>query len=643
MDTLRIGFICTYTMQKDTIEKILAESSPDIKALIDFAVLDQAIPVAKRMQQEGAEAIVAWHTTVALLEKNLSIPIVSIPIRDGDIIRALLQAKHFDSRIAIVMDQTINDMQIIEKVLGIKLKQIFSRNVNDFRYGLMEAINDGYEVFVGKSHFALNLAEKYGRKGILITVQPENIGQAIDNAIRAVQLRRRAHEQFEWLQRIVNSLPDGILVFDEAGLITLINRAAQEILGAQASVVGQPISRILPSAKVVQDLQQGAIDDEILSIDNRTIVVSYKLVAAEGKIVGIVATLKEIQQIQRIDAKLRKRAVSKGFVAHYNFHHFSARSRKMRHIIDHAKRFAGTDATVLITGETGTGKEVMAQSIHSFSPRSTKGFVAVNCSVLPENLLESEIFGYEEGAFTGAKKGGKLGLFELAHQGTLFLDEMGNMPMKLQSKLLRVIQEREVMRLGGNRIIPIDVRIIAATNSDLSLQVQMGLFREDFYFRLNVLAIEMPPLRKRTEDIPYLVSKFLAESCLKYNRKQVEISPRMAKELTKQSWQGNVRQLMNLIERYVLLSKGKTCDDALMQELLARKLERGKPTGYPKSIPDPEKDQWDFAKGKTICDLEREWILKALYDANFNISRAAGLLSMSRSTLYHKMKGFSLL
>jgi transcriptional regulator with PAS, ATPase and Fis domain len=643
MQALRIGFICTYTAQKNIIEQILANTSPKVESAIDFAVLDQAIPIAKRMEKAGAEAIVAWSATTKLLEKHISIPVASISVRDLDVMRALLQAKRLGSRIAIVMDRQNSDMQIIEEVLGITIKQIVFKDMNDLQYGLMETINDGYEVILAKSHFALDLAKQYDRKGILITVNSESIVQAIDNARWAAQLRREANEQFEWLKKVVNSLTDGILVCDQAGLITLINKTAQEILGVQVSVAGQPITRILPDTSVAQVLQQGDLDEEILSIDDKTIIINYKRLSYEGNVLGVVTTLKEIQQIQRIDAKMRKRIISKGFVTHYSFDHFACRCRKMRRVIDHAKRFAVTNSDVLIMGETGTGKEVMAQSIHSFSQRSTNAFVAVNCGVIPENLLESELFGYEDGAFTGAKKGGKIGLFELAHHGTLFLDEIGNMPMNLQSKLLRVIQEREVMRLGGDRVIPVDVRIIAATNSNLPLQVQTGLFREDLYFRMSVLVIEMPPLRERAEDIPTLVSKFLDAGCMKYGKKGVKVSQHMVNELAKQSWHGNVRQLNNLIERYILLSNGTTCDDSLMQELLSHNLKRSKPADYSTFPPETENKKCNFAKGKTIGDLEREWLLQALYNTNFNISRAADSLSMSRSTLYHKMKGFKLL
>jgi transcriptional regulator with PAS, ATPase and Fis domain len=642
MDTPKIGFICTYSTQRKTIQKVLADVNPGIESTIDFAVLEEAIPVAKQMEHNGAEAVVAWYPTAKLLEKRLSIPTVSIPIRDLDIIRALLQAKKFGSRIALTTYETITGIDLLEELLGIRVKQIFSQSMNDFRYGLMEAINENYEVLVAKSHFALDLAEKYGRKGILITVQRENIVQAIDEAARLVQFRRRAHQQFQWLQSVVNSLPDGVLVSDPAGHTSLINAAAREMLGTKTPVLHQPIRSIVTGSSVAKALRGQAIDDDIVSLGNRTIVVNYKPISTNGAVVGMVATLKEMQHIHRIDAKLRKRAVSKGFVAHYSFDHFSTRSPRMRRIIDYAKRFAKTDSNVLIIGETGTGKEVMAQSIHSFSPRASKAFVALNCSVLTENLLESELFGYEEGAFTGAKKGGKIGLFELAHQGTLFLDEIGTMPMKLQSRLLRVIQEREVMRLGGDRVIPVDVRIIAATNSDLSSQVQMGLFREDLYFRLNVLALEMPPLRERTEDIPELVSTFVAESCLKYGREPVEMSQRLVKELTKQSWQGNVRQLMNLIERYCLLCDGTTADDALLQELLNQKFERGNPQHHPTFVSASADEAWDLPENKTIWELERERIVRALCTTNFNISRAAGLLSISRSTLYRKMKGFKL-
>jgi transcriptional regulator with PAS, ATPase and Fis domain len=313
----------------------------------------------------------------------------------------------------------------------------------------------------------------------------------------------------------------------------------------------------------------------------------------------------------------------------------------MKKLIEQARKFAPTDSTILITGESGTGKEVLAQSIHRLSLRSRKPFVAINCSVLPENLLESELFGYEEGAFTGAKKGGKMGLFELAHGGTLFLDEIGTMPINLQSKLLRVLQERQVMMLGGERLIPVDVRIIACTNKDLGAEVNRGSLREDLYFRLNVLPIRMPSLRERREDIPDLVSTFISCYCKKYHKDEISISHKMLHEMESYCWAGNVREMEHVIERFVLLYDGSVPGDMLLYDLLDHAVccgGRMQADGV-SALPDQNDGLLSF---KTLREREKDRIARALEHSNLNISRTASLLGMSRSTLYRKLKVYHL-
>ena len=227
----------------------------------------------------------------------------------------------------------------------------------------------------------------------------------------------------------------------------------------------------------------------------------------------------------------------------------------MRDLKVMARKYAASYSNVLITGESGTGKELFAQSIHSGSPCRIGPFVAVNCAALPESLLESELFGYEEGAFTGAKKGGKAGLFELAHNGTIFLDEIGDMPLSLQSRLLRVLQEKEVIRLGGSQVIPVNNRIICATNKNLAHKVEEGLFREDLYYRINILQIHIPPLREHPEDIPVLARLLFEKKC-KEIKKRKEIRTNLLQMLKRYHWPGNVRQLDAFLERLLVLTDG---------------------------------------------------------------------------------------
>ena len=272
----------------------------------------------------------------------------------------------------------------------------------------------------------------------------------------------------------------------------------------------------------------------------------------DGVVKGVVATFQEVTQIQKAEHTIRQSLYGKGLVTKYTFHDILTVDPKMKKLIEVARDYSSTIATVLIQGESGTGKELFAQSIHSQSSRANGPFVAVNCAALPPQLLESELFGYVEGAFTGAKKGGKIGLFELAHNGTIFLDEVGDMERGLQARLLRVLEERRVMRIGSDSLIPVNVRVIAATNIDLRKQVAAGNFRNDLYYRLNVLNLPMIALRDRREDIPVLARHFFKRFTREHDKKIQELPPEITLLLSEYSWPGNVRELKNIIERIVL-------------------------------------------------------------------------------------------
>jgi PAS domain S-box-containing protein len=463
---VKIGFICSFSMQKKMIEEVAQALSREVEIFIEMGVLEEALPKAKSLVKLGAEVIVSWGVTAAILEKEISVPVISIRIRDFDIMKAIGHASKFGNKIAITTGEPLEGLDILEEMYKVKIKQIIFQSSHDFKYGIIEAFNEGYEVLIGKSYVTLDVAEEFGKKAVLITYGLESVRQSFYEAIKLATLRRKEREEYIRLETIFNSLTEGLIVIDHLERITLLNHAAEKILRINAhEALGQPVSQLLPPMKMAEVLRSGKyLEDEFQTIGDVNVVATHIPIILEEGILGVASTFRKTSEIQKIDRKIRKKMMSRGFIARYGIDHFSAYSPTMKRMIQQAKRFAETDSTVLITGETGTGKEVLAQSIHRLSPRVRGPFVAINCSVFPETLLESELFGYEEGAFTGAKVGGKAGLFELAHGGTLFLDEIGTMPINLQSKLLRVLQEREVMRLGGERLMPIDVRIISATN-----------------------------------------------------------------------------------------------------------------------------------------------------------------------------------
>jgi transcriptional regulator with PAS, ATPase and Fis domain len=311
-------------------------------------------------------------------------------------------------------------------------------------------------------------------------------------------------------------------------------------------------------------------------------------------------------------------------------------SAELQNVKRIARKAANTPSTILITGESGTGKEMFASAIHKLSPYAEGPFISVNCAAIPEHLLEAELFGYEEGAFTGAKKGGKPGKFELAHKGTLFLDEIGDMPPLMQSKILRVLQEREVERVGGVAKHHVDVRIVAATNRRLEDMVQEGDFREDLYYRLNIIRLLLPPLRSRKEDIPLLLMHHLQKICKRFGLEIKSFSKEAMLTLINYTWPGNVRELVNTVEMLVSLSESDTIQPEDLPERFGRTLIAAPNVS---ALPAFEQENNILTKVKnSVLEREKELILKILAETNGNKAAAARKLGIQRSTLYENLK-----
>ncbi|MDF1535564.1 MAG: sigma-54 dependent transcriptional regulator [bacterium] len=310
---------------------------------------------------------------------------------------------------------------------------------------------------------------------------------------------------------------------------------------------------------------------------------------------------------------------------------FIGHSPTVASILEQVRIVAPTQASVLITGENGTGKELLARSIHSGSRRSSTAFVAVNCAAIPDNLIESELFGHERGAFTGAVSR-KVGKFDLAHQGTLFLDEIGDMSLATQAKILRVLEERVFQRVGGNRDIAVDVRVVAATNKDLSEEIASGAFREDLFFRLNVFPFHLPPLRERREDILLLLDRFLGEYGRLYGKPDLTFSPEAEASLVGYQWPGNVRELRNVVERLAIIAPDKIIDRELIPPSVRERQEDG-PAGHGD---DPAASEADYRLARER--FERSFFSRRLEENDWNISRTAETVGLERSNLHRKMK-----
>lgn len=379
-------------------------------------------------------------------------------------------------------------------------------------------------------------------------------------------------------------------------------------------------------------------------------------VAGDSEEFGCVLTFQGTEQIQAEEGKLCKRMHSDGFTARYDFSHILYRDSCMEAVISQAVKFSYSDSNILIHGETGTGKELFAQSIHNSSRRRKGPFVAINCAALPENLLESELFGYVEGAFTGASRGGKMGFFEIAHKGTIFLDEIGDISPKLQSRLLRVIQEREIIRLGNDTVIPIDVRVICATNRDLKKEVARGNFREDLLYRLDVLELNLPPLRKRKQDILYLADRMVRFEHERTGSRLEAITQEGRELLMRYNWPGNVREMRNFCERIcILCEKTRAGAEDVLQALPGEWEYGGADSQYADSRhADSGSGSADFpassshvpaeaaGPGPRLEEAQRQAVKDALELCGYHRGRTAAYLGIDKSTLWRKMKKYGI-
>lgn len=376
------------------------------------------------------------------------------------------------------------------------------------------------------------------------------------------------------LQTIINTVHDGIVALDDENNLSAINPIAEEIFEiCSKELLGTNLNNTKVGKRVLSILKVEPTEGEKFArIKDRYVVIKSSEIKEDHKLIGTVYTIKDVTEIQRLEEELRRKLRRHEHFARYTFDDIVGNSKSIRETVELARRIAKSQSPVLIQGESGTGKELFAQAIHNASPRRRGPFVAVNFAALPESLIESELFGYDEGAFTGAKKGGMPGLFEQAHGGTIFLDEIGDAPLSFQVRLLRVLQEKQVRRIGSSKVIPIDVRVISATNRDLKELVEKGEFRKDLYYRLSVLPLRLPPLRERKEDILTLAEIFYNEFFQgKPPKSAIEYFAAIKEALLNYDWPGNIRELQNVVEYLVNVSPDKIPEPEILPEELRKK------------------------------------------------------------------------
>jgi PAS domain S-box-containing protein len=448
------------------------------------------------------------------------------------------------------------------------------------------------------------------------------------------------------LEAIFDATQDAITVVDENGIGVMINPAYTRVTGyTEKDIIGKLCTVDITSddsvhLKVIETRKP--IKNELIrvGINRKEVIVDAAPIIVKDRLMGSVAVIHDLSEIRELTNELyQAKRIIRSLEAKYTFDDIKGEHKSIQDAIEKARLAANTPATVIIRGESGTGKELIAHAIHNASSRQFSQFVRVNCAAISENLLESELFGYREGAFTGALKGGKVGLFEMADRGTLFLDEISEINLNTQAKLLRVLQEREILRVGDTKPIPIDVRVITATNMDLEKAVETGDFRKDLYYRLNVLPIKMPALRDHIEDVPELADFMINKLNQEYGRSVEEISEEVIKIMKTYEWPGNVRELENYIGRAMINVK---LGEKIIQVRHLPKITKEDNRLSEGPAVDHQYYDRELSLEEVMSDVEKKWIAGVLEEKNNNRSKTAIALGISLRSLYYKMEKYDL-
>ena len=609
--------VFSYHALTSFINQLNYKAPHPVRILVIDCMLNDVLEKAGNMEKNGeADVFLSAGGTAKLLSGNLANPLVEIKVTGFDILAALREAKKYSDTVGLISyESKIPNLDNLSGLLNITIKQFTYQHISDIEETLNQLQNEGVKVVIGGSFLQEVIWDRGIQiKGIFI-YSSDGVTRALDTAVQIAFSKKVEARKAEELRTILAFSYEGIIAVDRNGLITVINPSAEKMIGtSQHQVLGQSIAGIFPTAKLTKVMQSRRPElNQIESIGDSQIVINRIPILVNAEVMGAVATFQNIGIIQEVEEKIRKSLYQKGFVAKTFIKDIIGTSDQIQKAKREAFLYAKNSSSVLITGESGTGKELFAQGIHNAGIRFRRPFVTINCAAIPDNLLESELFGYEEGAFTGAKKGGKPGLFELAHEGTVFLDEIGELSMSLQSRLLRVLEEHEVLRIGGDHIRSVNIQVISATNKDLWEMTEKGYFRKDLYYRLNVLELRLPPLRVRKTDIPLLVKKFLTETCHDLTANEIEgISQHPI--FRDYNWPGNIRELRNIIERFAALYKNEEYEDLLLS--LFERLTPSK-----------------------LCSVEQEEFNRVLNSVQGNKTEAAKKLGISRTTLWRKLKG----
>ncbi len=598
-----------------------------IEVEVHEAAMEESREVISKLTGREIDVFVSRGGTADFIARGSDVPVVTFNTGLIDIIECCEEARKHGRDIALTsFGKPFVGVSLLEKAMDIRITEVIFHNLRDLDQRIAALAEAGVFCVVGGGQSVV-AARKFGLPSVFLRASRETIREALLRAAEIAKLRREEKRKAYRLKAILDSVYEGIIAVDADGKIELANTAAERIFGVEAAtIVGKAASETIPNSRLNEILKVGTPEiGELQDVGNLQVVANRVPIRDETEIMGAVATFQDVSRVIQVEHRLRREMTKNQFKAKYRLENIIGQSCTMVEMKAMARSFANSELTVLIYGPSGSGKEMFAQGIHNASKRAFNPFVAINCAALPPTLLESELFGYDEGAFTGAKRKGKLGLFELAHNGTVFLDEIDALPLDLQGRLLRVLQEKEVLRVGGETIIPVNIRVIAATNKPPHELVASNKMREDLYYRINVLYLELPPLNERQDDIPTLCQHFLAP--VKNNRIQ-ELLAEMMPILQQYRWPGNVRELRNFCQRLSFYQ-----ENFLVGQDVEQLIRRMAPNIIQKRADVGDESQL----ANRVQAYEKDIIERAVKDAG-SIRKAAEKLGVGKSTLARKLK-----
>ena len=603
---------------RELAEQTLTLLHSDQVGFVECHISD-VLEVAQQLVENGSQILLCTGATAHYLQKNLPIEIHTIRTGAFDVIQAISNLKQY-RKIALLGSASSINLTQYSDVFALDIEQFSYDSYLGAKKKVEQARQQQFDAVIG-SPVAVEMALGMGMAAQL-AISRNSLQDHIYSALQRLEKIREEKQHNQRLNEIFNHLTDGICLISNTGRIHFVNQSMIGLLGQkEEQLLNQPIHTVFKNIDLNKELNLEN-SHQILIYGTKKLAAHLSLLKTDH-IDGFILSVQDLDALEQSSSEFRKVSGVK-FNTRYSFSDLMTQDPQFEQSILLAKKYAKTEATILITGESGTGKELLAQSIHQYSSRSHAPFVAINCASFPESILESELFGYVEGAFTGAKKNGKVGLIEAAHNGTLFLDEIGDMPLHLQTRLLRVLQERQIHRLGATVSHHVNIRVLAATHCDLEEKVKLGEFRADLYYRLNILRVFIPALKKRRVDILLLVEYFLKKHHL--SSKSIPIF--LLKALQKYHWPGNIRELENIIERIAVICQ---LDETMLNQQFITL-----------QIPELFQQADLYEQGNPLkamkVNQELQLIEQAIEMAGGNLDIAAQNLNISRTTLWRKMK-----